>query len=175
MQPRSPPAPAFPPNWIRVPQRGYDYGRKQWNFERSEPISFSVNGRPGINMGDALRKSFAELDGRDDPVLQDAQGAISCRLLVSCGSPLGRQTTGVYLIPSSLGIQPTAVRPRYVRQIVVLPRIHHGVEDPCVGLDQEPSADNSQQASLRDCQETRTVSQLHSCKFVPHCGQFHSH
>jgi hypothetical protein len=33
-------------------------------------------------MGDALRKTFTGLDGRDDPVLEDAAGAISCRLLV---------------------------------------------------------------------------------------------
>lgn len=33
-------------------------------------------------MGDALRKVFTGLDGRDDPVLQEATGAISCRLLV---------------------------------------------------------------------------------------------
>jgi len=33
-------------------------------------------------MGDALRKRFTGLDGRDDLMLQDARGAISCRLLV---------------------------------------------------------------------------------------------
>jgi len=35
-----------------------------------------------MNLKDALRKEFAGLDGRDDPMLQDAAGAISCRLLV---------------------------------------------------------------------------------------------
>ena len=71
-----------PPDWIRIPQRIYDHGRKQLNFNPLEPISFSMNGRPGINMGDALRKAFTGLDGRDEPVLPDAAGAISCRLLV---------------------------------------------------------------------------------------------
>jgi len=33
-------------------------------------------------MGDALRKQFTGLDGRDDPVLQDTTGVISCRLMV---------------------------------------------------------------------------------------------
>jgi hypothetical protein len=70
------------PNWIKIPQRNYNHGKRQWNFERSEPVSFSVNGRLGVNMGDALRKAFAGLDGRDDPVLQNAAGAISCRFLV---------------------------------------------------------------------------------------------
>jgi hypothetical protein len=78
--PPSPPATIFPPNWSRVPQR--NYGGKRWNLKRLEPISFSMNGRPGINMGAALRKIYAGLDGRDDPVLQGASGAISCRLLV---------------------------------------------------------------------------------------------
>jgi len=35
-----------------------------------------------MNLKDALHKEFAGLDGRDDPMLQDAAGAISCRLLV---------------------------------------------------------------------------------------------
>ena len=78
--PSSPPVTVFPPNWIRVPQR--DYKRKQWSFKRLNTISFSVGGRPGVNMGAALRKTFTDLDGRDDPMLQDASGAISCRLLV---------------------------------------------------------------------------------------------
>jgi hypothetical protein len=33
-------------------------------------------------MGEALRKACTDLDGWDDPVLMDAAGAISCRLLV---------------------------------------------------------------------------------------------
>lgn len=84
---------AFPPDWIRVPQRNYDHGRKQWNFKPLEPITFSTSGRPGVNLGDALRKKFADLDGRDDPMLQGAAGAISCRLLVGFASfPLGLQS-----------------------------------------------------------------------------------
>jgi len=75
-------ATTFPFNWIKVPQRDYDHGRKQWSFKRLEPVSFSVGGRSGINLGDALRKEFEGLEGWDDPVLQDASGAISCRFLV---------------------------------------------------------------------------------------------
>ena len=33
-------------------------------------------------MGDALRKKFTGLDGRDDPMFGNAVGAISCRFLV---------------------------------------------------------------------------------------------
>jgi hypothetical protein len=80
--PSSPPAAAFPSNRTRVPQRSYDHGRKQWNFKRLEPISFSVGGRSGMNMGDAFRKKIKGLDGPNDPVLTDSAGAISCRLLV---------------------------------------------------------------------------------------------
>ncbi|KAF9644512.1 hypothetical protein BDM02DRAFT_3121809, partial [Thelephora ganbajun] len=74
-------APILPSNWIQVPQRIYNHGCRQWDFEQSEPIFFSVDGSPGINMQHALRKNFAGLDGRDDQMLQNTVGAISCRLL----------------------------------------------------------------------------------------------
>lgn len=48
----------------------------------SGPVSFRVGGSSGINLGVTLRKTFTELGGRDDPVLQEAAGAVSCRLLV---------------------------------------------------------------------------------------------
>lgn len=67
---------------IKVPQMAYGRGRRQWDFNQSKPISFSVNGRLGINMRDALRKHFVGLDGRDNLMLQNAAGAISCRFLV---------------------------------------------------------------------------------------------
>lgn len=76
------PTPVLVPSPFKVPQEVYGNRRRQWNFERSDPISFSVNGRPGINMRDALRRHFTGLDGRDDAVLQNAAGAISCRILV---------------------------------------------------------------------------------------------
>ena len=73
---------ALPSNWHRIPQNVYDRGRKQWDFTPSEHIPFGVNGCPGVNMGDALRKRFAGLDRQDEPVLQDASSVISYRLLV---------------------------------------------------------------------------------------------
>lgn len=76
------PVPRFPLGWIRVPQKDYDHGRKQRGFKPLEPIFFSTNGCPGMNLRDALHKEFTGLDGRDDPMLQDAAGSISCRLLV---------------------------------------------------------------------------------------------
>lgn len=80
--PSLPSAATFPLDRIKVPQRDYDQGRKQWSFKRLEPITFSTGGRPGVNLGDALRKKFENFDGRDDPVLQDTSGTISCRFLV---------------------------------------------------------------------------------------------
>lgn len=74
--------PLTPVNWRRIPQETYDHGRKQWDFTRSESISFGVNGFLGVNMGDALRKRFTGLDGRDEVVLQGPNGVISCRLSV---------------------------------------------------------------------------------------------
>jgi len=83
LPPPVPQAATFPPpNWHRIPQRAYDNGQKRWNFTPQEFISFGVNGSPGMNMGDALRKRFMGLDGRDDLVLQGANRAISCRLSV---------------------------------------------------------------------------------------------
>ena len=79
-------ATTFPFDWIKVPQRSYDHGRKQWDFKPLEPIPFSTGGRPGVNLGDALRKKFTDLDGQDDPMLQDVAGAILCRLLVRANS-----------------------------------------------------------------------------------------
>jgi len=96
------PTTTFPPNWIKVPQGSYSHGRRQWNFERSEPIYFSMCGWPGINMGDALRKEFVGLNGKDDPVLQGSAGAISCRFLVGPPSPLLR-TVGFDFFQSFLG------------------------------------------------------------------------
>jgi hypothetical protein len=69
-------------NWKMIPQNVYDHGKKQWDFRPSQSVSFNTNGFPGMNMGDAFRKRFAGLDGRDDPVLQDASRVISYRLLV---------------------------------------------------------------------------------------------
>lgn len=81
----APPLPfvaTFPLNWIEVPQRNYGHGLKQRCFQQLDTVSFSVGDRQGINMGDALRKVFVGLNGRDDPVLQDTARAISCRFLV---------------------------------------------------------------------------------------------
>ena len=72
----------FSPNWVVVPQGDYGHGRKQWSFKPHEPVSFSARGCPGINMGAALRNKLENLDGWDDPVLQEASGVISCRFLV---------------------------------------------------------------------------------------------
>jgi hypothetical protein len=79
----SPQTATFPPfHWKMIPQNIYGRGRKQWGFRPSQSVSFNTNGFPGMNMGDALRKRFAGLDGRDDPVLQDASNVISYRLFV---------------------------------------------------------------------------------------------
>lgn len=74
----------FPPlNWRKIPQKSFDRGQKQWDFKASAPVSFSMNGFPGVNMRDALDDRFTDLDGRDDIILQDTpRKAISCRLSV---------------------------------------------------------------------------------------------
>ena len=133
----TPPSPLvtnLPSNWIKVPQKSYDHGRKQWNFRRSEPISFHVNGRPGINMGDALRKVFAGLDGRDDPALQDPPGTISCRLLVGLSwfsiRPL---KSTIRQVPWVSGQQQFV--PGMSTEPITLPGTDHRMKDSCTGLD----------------------------------------
>ena len=80
--PSLPLAMTFPANWVMVPQGEYVQGRNQWSFKRREPVYFSECGHPGVNMGAALRETLENLDGRDDPMLQEASGAVSCRFLV---------------------------------------------------------------------------------------------
>ena len=74
---------ALPLDPIKIPQRNCDQGQhKQWNFKQLNPIPFNMNGCPGINLGDALCKKFTDLNDWDNPMLQDATGAISRRFLV---------------------------------------------------------------------------------------------
>lgn len=81
-EPLSTPTTAFPPShWHRIPQTS-DHERQRRSFKQLESIHFSVNGRPGVNVEDALRRRFTYLDGGNDPVLLDAGPAISCRLSV---------------------------------------------------------------------------------------------
>lgn len=77
--PHPQPVAVAPPEWHIVPQRLYRL--KQSNYIPSESIPFQADGFPGINMGDALRKQFAALKGRDDLVMDGAKKAFSCRFL----------------------------------------------------------------------------------------------
>jgi len=95
-----------PPIWHKIPQKVYDHGRKQWDYTPSDCISFGVNGYPGMNMRDALRKRFTDLVGRDDLVLRDAGSVISCRLSVRLLQPL-LPWIGVYAVSSSPDTHPT--------------------------------------------------------------------
>lgn len=139
-QPTTPSPPhiaTLPHNWIKVPQRDYDHGRRQLNFEKSEPISFIVNSRPGINMGDALRKTFTGLDGRDDPVLQEAAGAISCRLLVCLlSSTTGQSARPLELILSQVPRVPSQrFLPGMSAEPIMSSSADHTVEDSRIGVD----------------------------------------
>ena len=112
--PSPPPSPQItlflPPKWHEIPQRLYEHGRKQWDHRPSDPILFQMKGSPGVNMGNALRKKFAGLEGRDDLVLQDAKKAISCRFLVRLSFTLRRERSDKSA-SSSPDIRPTS-RPR---------------------------------------------------------------
>ena len=76
-------------NWRRIPQTTYTQRKGDRSFLQPQEISFSVNNIRGFNIGDALGKLFTGLDGRDEPVLEDANGpAVSCRLLVRSYNPI---------------------------------------------------------------------------------------
>jgi hypothetical protein len=78
----SPPQPVvfLPPKWHVIPQRPYK--RNHWDYRPSEAIPFQVNGFPGVNMGDVLRKQFATLKGHNDSVMQGTTKSFHCRFLV---------------------------------------------------------------------------------------------
>lgn len=52
------------------------------SFLLLEGFTFSVNRVAGFNMQLALDQNFVGLDDRDEPVLENANGPVSCRLLV---------------------------------------------------------------------------------------------
>ena len=125
----------FPIDWIRIPQRVYDHGRKQRNFKPSEPILFSTNGHPGINLGDALRKRFTGLDGRDDPMLPVPARAISCRLLVGfscCLSTIVAELNPLQVprLPRLRSIVPGKTSPS-----IMLSHVNHKAKGPRIELD----------------------------------------
>ena len=82
ISPQSPRSLSSAPNLIEVPQRVHKHGNRKRDFKRSEPISSSGNGPPGINMEDVLRKYSISLDDQDDPTLQNAPVAITIRFTV---------------------------------------------------------------------------------------------
>ena len=82
-----------PSNWRKIPQRQYTPRAGDTSFLQSQRVTFSANGVPGFNMQCALDQVFVGLDGRDDPVLENANGPASCRLLVRRSDLHGRAET----------------------------------------------------------------------------------
>ena len=74
-----------------IPQR--KYGRKKANLsaphEMQEMILFSVNGKCGYPLADALHERYTGLDERDEKMFVDSKSAITIRLEVG-PSPLAR-------------------------------------------------------------------------------------
>ena len=67
-----------------IPQREYDRPRTDplSQHELAETILFRVNGKCGYPLGDALRKRYRGLDGRDDKMFADSKTSISLRIEV---------------------------------------------------------------------------------------------
>ena len=130
---------------VRVPQKIYNVGRGQWNFKRSEPITFSVNGVAGINMRDALGKHYTGLDGRDDLMFQNENvgTAISCRFQVWSLSFTIFARIGIHVASSFPGIRRTAP-PRLVDLHHPCCHVLTGATDFHLGLEKGAHPDNSQ-------------------------------
>ena len=69
-------------NWREIPQRKYSPKVGNKPPSQLKAVTFSVKGVPGFNLQRALNRIFTGLDGRDNPVLENANGPVSCRLLV---------------------------------------------------------------------------------------------
>jgi hypothetical protein len=82
----SPPLPVHI-HWRKIPQERYIPKMGDKSFLRLQGVTFSVNETLGFNMKRALDQNFRGLDGRDRPVLEDANGPVSCRLLVRRQNP----------------------------------------------------------------------------------------
>lgn len=67
-----------------IPQREYERQRIHplSQCDLQETILFSVNGKCGYPLADALRKQYRGLDGRDDKMFVDFKSSISLRLEV---------------------------------------------------------------------------------------------
>ena len=97
-------AATFPENRFIIPQLPYYAGSKKLSFKQVPTIDFSMGGRPGISLQDALRGNFTSLDGRDDLPPRGIGGTISCRIQVRflCLSAASMKLTQspVHRIPS---------------------------------------------------------------------------
>jgi hypothetical protein len=79
-----------------IPQREYIRSKRDNlnDEELQEVIRFSVKGRCGYPLEDALRERYAGLDGRDDKMFVDCKSSISLRLEVrpACISAILRRS-----------------------------------------------------------------------------------
>jgi len=85
-----------------IPQREYERQRIHplSQSDLQEMVLFSVNGKCGYPLVDALRKQYRGLDGRDDKMFVDFKSSISLRLEVR---PPAQRDPMVELIPVCSG------------------------------------------------------------------------
>ncbi|KAF9784643.1 hypothetical protein BJ322DRAFT_857334 [Thelephora terrestris] len=120
----------MPINWRKIPQRRYTSRTGDTSFLQSHVVTFSVKGVPGLNMQHALDQVFVGLGGRDEPVLENANGPASCRLLFP-GYPINAKSSQIAVknwkkdpapIPKSKLSYEVAKRVRqYLDELVAIP------------------------------------------------------
>ncbi|KAF9649189.1 hypothetical protein BDM02DRAFT_1945988 [Thelephora ganbajun] len=90
------------PGLLMVEQIMYESENPQKDWKHLPPITFTVKGREGINLVDAMNPYFSDLDGRDDPMFVDENTgtSVSCRMKFVghevCGKKPGQIPTKNY-------------------------------------------------------------------------------
>jgi hypothetical protein len=94
----------------QIRQIPYIPARTQCEFARAQPVSFSVNGVPGISVAQAIAEDVTGLDGRDDGISSFENSKVLFRTQV--GTMFFCRSTPAKVISSSRGM--ICVRQRQV-------------------------------------------------------------
>jgi hypothetical protein len=77
----------WPPSWGLISQILYTPSRTRGAFVAADPVSFSVNGVPGISISQAVAGEHAELDGKDEEISTFEKSKTICRIQVRTMTP----------------------------------------------------------------------------------------
>ena len=93
----------WPPSWSLISQIPFTHFRTPRSFVAADPVSFSVEGVPGIPISQAVAGEHAELDGKDDVIFTFERSKTICRIQVRTTTPrtsIPPTPSAVYWAPS---------------------------------------------------------------------------